>query len=146
MTQFQWADGFHPPKDVPPEAVKSALDELPEISPENLLHASKAKDHVLHEDLWSEGDQVWAQRARLDRCRKIIGAVHEVIVVGGKEITVRHAEFVRTNGEGSWHTIDDITSDSALLEAYMREIQKLNEQATGKMQRLRNVMNPPSEK
>lgn len=139
--RYQWADGFHPPKDVPAEAVKAALDELPEPSPENLLEASKRKRHVLHQDLWSEGDQVWAQRGRLERCRRIIGGVKEVVVAGGKEIEVRAVEFVKPNGgDGRWLNIDTIRSDPDLIDAYLSEIQRLQDQASGKMAKLRELM------
>lgn len=140
--QFKWADGFHPPKDVAPDAVKAAIDKLKEPTPENLLQASKRPKHVLHNDLWSEGDQVWAQRGRLERCRKIIGAVQEVVVAGGKEISIRAVEFVHLNGDGRWATIDTIRSDPELLNAYLSEIQRLQEQAVGKMQKVRDLMAP----
>lgn len=137
---YRWAEGFHPPKKVTPEAAKAAIDKLKEPTPENLLEASKRDKHVLHEDLWSEGDQVWAQRGRLERCRKILGAVQEVVIVGGKEMTVRSVEFVKTSGEGRWATLETIRSDPALLEAYFAEILRLQEQATAKMAKVRELM------
>ena len=137
---YQWADGFRPPKNVSAEDVKQALDSLEEPTPENLLEASKRKRHILHADLWSEGDQAWAQRARLDRCRHIIGAVVEPIVVGGKTITVRSVEYVRANGEGRWATLTQIRSDPELREAYAAEVERLQEQALGKLTKLRELM------
>lgn len=141
---YRWAEGFHPPKNVTPEAVKTALDKLSEPTPENLLHASKRKTHVLHEDLWAEGDQVWAQRGRIERCRRIIGAVHEVVIAGGKEISIRAVEFVKPNGTGRWATLESIRSDPDLLNAYLGEVQRLQEQATGKMQKIRDLMTEPA--
>jgi hypothetical protein len=137
---FEWADGFHAPKGVSVEDVAGALDALPTPSPENLLEASKRKRHVLHGELWSEGDQVWAQRGRLERCRKIIGAVQEVIVVGNREIKVRAVEFVKTNGSGQWTGIESITSDPDLTDAYLAEIQRLQDQAAAKMARFRMLL------
>lgn len=137
---YEWGEGFHPPKDVAADQVKAALDSLKEPSPENLLESSKAKAHVLYGDLWSEGDQVWAQRGRLERCRRIIGAVQEVVVVGGKNIQIRAVEFVKRNGESRWTSIDDIRQNEALRDAYMSEIQRLQEQATAKMEKFRNLM------
>lgn len=143
--QFQWREGAIPPrrlhknKEVAIDAgvVARALRELDAPSPDNLLEASKASDHVLHWELWHEGDQVWAQRGRLDRCRNIIGAVHEVVTMGGKEITTRSVEFIRVNGEGTWAHMEAILSDPAMEKAYLAEIQKLQEQALAKIQRYR---------
>lgn len=137
---FRWADGFHPPKDVPADVAMAAIEKLPDPTPERLLQATKSKRHVLHDDLWAEGDQVWAQRGRLDRCRKIIGAVQSVVVVGGKDISVRAVEFVKLDGEGRWATLATIRSDPALLEAYFAEIQRLQEQAVAKMTKVRELM------
>lgn len=138
---YQWAEGFRPPKGVTPDAVKAALDKLSEPSPERLFEASKAKRHILHEELWSEGDQVWANRARLDRCRHIIGAVRETVVVGNKSLSVRAVEFVRpANGEGRWASLDTIRSDAALREAYLNEVIRLQEQASAKMAKLKELM------
>ncbi len=137
---FEWREGFHPPKGVSADDVKAALDKLREPSPENLLDASKAKRHVLHGELWGEGDQVWAQRGRAEQCRRIIGAVQEVIVVGGKTIQIRAVEFIKRNGEGHWTSIDDIRQSEELRDAYMSEIQRLQEQASAKMAKFRQLM------
>lgn len=142
---FQWREGLVPPrkmrrgKAVPVTAdeVAAALSELPAPSPDNLLEASKASDHVLHWELWHEGDQVWARRGRLDRCRHIIGAVHEVTIVGGRTITNRVVEFVRDRGEGKWAHIETILSDPNLDAAYLLEITRLQEQALAKIERYR---------
>lgn len=142
MTHYTWADGFQPPSGVSAEAVKNALDELAEPSPDNLLDASKTRTHILHGDLWSEGDQAWAQRARLDRCRRIIGAVHEVVVVGGKTLTTRSVEFVRPNGSpnGRWCTLQTIMADPVLIDALMDEVIALQERVTAKLARIRELM------
>lgn len=137
---YEWAEGFHPPKGVGAEDVKHAVDRLKEPSPEALLQASKNKRHVLYGDLWSEGDQVWAQRGRLERCRRILGSICEVVVAGKKTISVRAVEYVRTNGDGRWFSIESIRSDPELMDAYLSEVQRLQEQATGKMEKLRQLM------
>jgi hypothetical protein len=147
--RFQWREGSIPPKYVrdgkeiaiSAEAVAGALRDLDAPSPDNLLQASKASDHVLHWELWHEGDQVWAIRGRLDRCRHIIGAVHEVMSIGGKTITNRTVEFVRVKGEGQWAHMDAILADPALDEAYLAEVTKLQEQALAKLQRYRALKN-----
>lgn len=138
--KYVWADGFHRPKNVDADTVKAALDVLPEPSPENLLDATKAEGHVLHEDLWAEGDQVWAQRGRLDRCRRIIGAVHEIVPVGNREVSIRAVEFVRPNGEGRWASLDNIRNDPDLLDAYLGEVERLAEQAAAKSRKVRELL------
>jgi hypothetical protein len=141
--RFEWREGFHPPSGVAAETVKAALDALPEPSPEALLEASKIAEHPLHGELWSEGDQLWAQRGRLEHCRRIIGAVHEVLTIGGKEITIRAVEFIRTESDkGRWIGLDGIRADPELLDAYFGEIQRLQDQAAGKMAKLRDLMRP----
>jgi len=137
---YHWAEGSRPPKKVTADDMKAALDALPELSPKNLLAASKRKRHVLHNDLWSEGDQVWAKRARLARCRHIIGWVHEEIVVGSKTISVRAVEFVKPNGKGRWVSIESIIDDPELVDAYLAEVQNLQEQAVAKMARIRELI------
>ena len=137
---FQWRDGFHAPKGVKAEDIHAAIVKLSEPSPEELYNASKKKTHVLHEAVWAEGDQVWATRGRIDYCRRIIGAVVETIVVGNRSIETRAVEFVRTNGDGRWMSIESIRSDPDLLDAYIGEIQRLQDQATAKMAKLRELM------
>lgn len=138
---FQWADGFHPPKNVTPDAVKAAIDELADPSPESMLEASKRKRHVLHEDLWAEGDQVWAQRGRLDRTRRIIGSVMETMTIGGKSISIRVVEFVRpAESDGRWATLETIRKAPELLDAYLGEVQRLQDQATAKLAKVRSLL------
>lgn len=140
--KYRWADGFHAPKGVKAEAMMDSIDALSSPTPEALLMASKRKKHVLYDHLWSEGDQVWAQRARLERCRKIIGAVEEIVIVGGKSIEVRAVEFVRdrNTGDGQWLKIGDIMQNKELLCDYLAEVEKAQEQAIAKVTRVRVLL------
>lgn len=142
MTQYYWADGFHAPKNVSADDAMAAIERLKEPTPENLLEASKSKKHILHETLWAEGDQVWANRGRLECCRKIIASVCEVEVVGGREIAIRAVEFVRANGDGRWATLTDIKKDPDLMDAYLAEVLRLQEQASAKLKKVRALMAP----
>jgi hypothetical protein len=143
--KFTWREGARPPTlvrdgkevTISAEAVAKELRKLDVPSPENLLHASKASDHVLHSELWREGDQVWAQRGRMERCREIIRGIHEITTIGGKTITNRTVEFVRVKGEGIWAHMDAILADPDLEKAYLAEIEKLQQQALAKIQRYR---------
>ncbi len=140
MTQFKWAKGYHAPKGISAEEVGAAFRELSDRTPSGLFEASKRKRHILHSHLWAEGDQVWANRARVDECRHIIGAVRAVFAVGGAEISVRAVEFLRENGDGRWADIEEIVADPSLHDAYMSEIQRLQEQAVNKMQAFRILL------
>lgn len=137
---FQWAEGFRPPKGVSPDDVAASLAKLEEPSPESLYEASKEKGHILHGDLWSEGDQVWARRGRIERCRKIISSVHEIVVVGGRDIAIRNVEFVRSEGKGRWAGMETIRNDPKLWDAYMAEVLRLQDQAAAKLSKLRELM------
>lgn len=139
-SRWQWADGFHAPKGVAAESVVEAVGALKAPTPENLLNAAKKKGHVLHDAFWAEGDQVWANRGRLDYARHIIGSLRSVEVRGGKEISVRAVEFVRPNGEGRWAMIDDIIADPDLRDAYLAEAQMLFDQASSKMSAVRRAL------
>ena len=134
---YQWGDGFHAPKGVSAEKVAAVVLAMPNPTPTALVAASKRKTHVLHGELWSESDKVWAERGRLDRAAKIIGAIYEVVVVGGKEISIRAVEFVRHDGEGRWAKLADIRADPELLDAYLAEVIRMQEQAMGKLIRVR---------
>ena len=138
----EWADGAHPPKGVSAEAFLARLRSLPQPSPECSFEASKDPNDLLHDATWGEGDQVWANRARLDYHRHIISTVCEVVVVGGKNIKVRAVEFIHKgeNDDGRWINIGDIRDDAELMEAYMGEIQRLQEQASGKMAKFRELI------
>jgi len=131
----RWRDGFVAPKGVAVADARAAVVELDEPSPEELYEASKDNSHVLHEDIWSEGDQEWARRGRIERCRKILGAIVEIVRVGNREIEVRSVEFV-----GKWALIEEIISDVDLRDRYFLEIQRLNEQAMAKLARCRELM------
>jgi hypothetical protein len=138
--KYQWADGFHPPKGVSAEAFCDALHKLPEPTPEALLKASKKVSHIYHEAIWSEGDDVWARKGRLDFCRRSIASCKEVAFVGGQEVLVRSVEYVHVDGDGRWATMDMIRSDKDLLAAYFEETKKLMYQATAKMERISLLM------
>lgn len=105
---FEWAEGFRAPKGISAEAAKARLDTLPEPSPEASFEASKDPVDLLHNATWGEGDQAWANRARLDFHRHLIGAIRETVVVGGRTISIRSVEFVKTNGENRWVTLTEI--------------------------------------
>jgi len=121
------------------EAVYRAVAALPDPTPENVFEDSKKPEHVLHATIWSEGDQVWANRGRIDYVRKIMRSIGEVVVVSGRTITVRSIEFVRPEArpEGLWSTLERIRADNSLLDAYEAEVIRLQEQALGKMTKLR---------
>lgn len=132
MTQpfkWVWADGFHAPRGVSVEDVGPAVEDAK--TPEALLEASKKRRHCLHDHLWSEGDQVWANRARKEECRTIIRHVRKEMVVGGATIEVRAVEFIRESD--SWESMDDIIANPEMHDAYMGEIERLQEQALRKM-------------
>lgn len=135
----RWASGFHPPRGVSPEAFAGRLRKLKEPTPEASFEASKRKTDLLHEATWGEGDQVWANRARLEFHRKCISSLVEPVFVGGKSIEVRAVEFVRVNGEGRWAHIDDIRADPELYDAYFDAVERLQEQALAKMAKLREL-------
>ena len=131
MTWF-WAEGAHTPKGLSAEAMGEAIQQWP--TPPLMFEASKDRHHILHAELWSEGDQVWANQARLDRTRHIMGACKQQIVIGKKTITMRAVEYIhRKDGTGAWATSDMIRSDSELLEDYLAEVQKLQVQAAEKI-------------
>lgn len=137
---FQWASGFHAPKGVDPKKVAKAIDGLDDLSPDALLNAAKRETHVLHKTLWAEGDQVWAYRGRLEYTRKIMASVEEVETKGSKVIEHRYVEFVRTSEGGRWARMKDILVNQELLDGYMAEIQRMNEQAAAKMTNLRALL------
>jgi hypothetical protein len=83
-----------------------------------LLEKSKRPRHVLHEELWSQGDDVWAQKARLQRCREILGAVTSEYTIGGKVYETRAFEFVR----GAYRTIESIAEDVDLIADLIDQI------------------------
>lgn len=142
MTRYRWREGAVPPKTIDAEVFGSLLDASDDPSPDALFEASKDESHVLHEDLWSEGDQVWANRGRIARVRQIIGMCHKVEVHFGKEISTRVVEFIRPNGPGRWMQTDAIRLSPEFMDAYIREIIRLQEQATDKMSKVQSLLQP----
>lgn len=139
--KYQWSSGFHPPKGVTASQAMAAVDALPEPTPSALLDASKSKRHVLHSHLWAEGDQVWAQRARLTECRRIIGHIEEVVVIGGKTITTRSVEFVRGDREnGQWATLEQIIGSPDMMLAYLADAKRLQMQAVEKVAKIEQLI------
>ena len=75
------------------------------------------------------------------RNRKIIGALEETVIFGGKSIEVRVVEYIRDEkGVGVWATMNDILADKELLSAYLAEVERLQEQATAKVARVRQLL------
>lgn len=135
-TEIVWRRGSHPPKNVDAATVKAAIDELYEPSPEALLEAAKNKKHCLHEELYSEGDQIWAQRGRLERCRHILGDLAEIVVIGGQTIEIRAVEWLRATKDDEqdiWATLEDIRADTELFKRYLKEVRRLQDQASAKL-------------
>ena len=116
---YKWREGSHAPKGVSAALAAKAIEALgEEISAEALLEQSKKPRHILHGELWSEGDAAWAQKARLQRCREIISAVVEEIEIGGKTFETRSFEFVK----GSYRTIESISASSDLISDFIEQI------------------------
>lgn len=136
--KFEWVSGYIPPKEITPEQAARIIEATPD--PDSLFEASKKSTHKLHKALWSEGDQVWANEARREFCRKFIGSLKRTEIKGGKEISFRVVEFVRTNGEGRYATMDQILDNKDLLDGYFREIQQLQRQALNKMETLQILL------
>ena len=132
--KFQWAAGFHPPKNVTAAEAREAVRALPEPSPEVLLDASKAEEHILHPDLWSESDATWAYRGRLERCRHIIKAIVEVHVESKVTMTYRAYEFV--SEPKRWVSMNDILQNPALLRAHLSDVYRRHSETGDKISRL----------
>lgn len=137
MTEFRWREGYHGPRGLDVKAVGQAVEKAKD--PAVLFEHSKAHTHCLHSHLWSEGDQVWANRARLEECRQISMAVLREYSIGGAVYAIRAVEFVRRNGSGTWATMDQILKDSDLEDSYLGEIERLNDQAARKMEAFRQL-------
>lgn len=138
--EYKWAEGYVPPRGVTANACAQAVLDLPEPSPENLLAASKARRHLLHDHLWSENDAVWAGRARLEECRHILGGYRQVVVTKDREIEIRAVEFIRGSGGGKWATVEDICADPQMRDAYLNEAIRQQEQALAKTERVRQIL------
>jgi hypothetical protein len=137
--EYLWRRGFVAPR-IDVAQVAAAINELPEPEPEQLFEASKAEDHVLHEAVWSEGDQEWARRGRIEFCRRILSNIVEIVQVGGQTIETRAYEYVRGEGAGRWSSISSIMADPELRDAYLAEIQRLQMEAAAKLERFRELM------
>lgn len=128
----------------PIEVRRQALEQLIkkgiEPSPENLLKDARKKSHPLHAFFYDTPDEMWIQFGRYEAARRIIDTTKVEFTHGGKTMQVRAVEFVKVNGHGKWATTEDIVKDPELLDAYMLEIGRLNEQAAEKMARLRALM------
>lgn len=136
--EYRFRDGVPRPKGgVAPERVAEALQALEDdegrITPERLLDASKVPDSVFHEDLWGEGDQVWAQRGRRERCRQLIGCVVEVHVIGGASYETRVFEHV----SGGFMRLETIAADPDLVDELFGGVEKSLNEAQSKISRLR---------
>ena len=138
--EYFWRSGYVPPKGIAAVSVKEALDALPEPAPEALFEASKDASHILHEEIWSKGDQEWARVGRIEHCRKIISNLVEIISVGGREIETRVVEFVRLGSEGRWSRIEDVISDPEMRDAHLAAIQRLQDEAAAKLARFRELI------
>jgi hypothetical protein len=131
MVKFQWADGFRPPTGVTAQEVGEVIASLREPSPLLLLEASKFDNHPLHHAIWGEPDETWAERGRIEFCRKIISGLRRVDVISRIDVVTRPYEFVA----GSWHAQEDIMACPALSKAYMADMIRSMEQITAKMRR-----------
>jgi hypothetical protein len=137
MTEFRWREGYHGPRGLDVKAVGLAIEKAKD--PAVLFEHSKASTHCLHSHLWSEGDQVWANRARLEECRQISMAVLREYSIGGRTYSIRAVEYVRQNGGGTWATMNEILNDHDLEDGYLAEIERLNDQAARKMESFRQL-------
>ena len=134
----KWGDApIAPP--CPPEQFDRALHSLDKPEPEPLVLAAKAKKHPLHQRWYvnkTEGE--WAHIARVDDARKLIRNLNEVVTIGGKTVETRAVEFIRlgTSREYTGVYIYNILDDPDMLVSYLREVQRLNEQAAEKLGRV----------
>lgn len=138
--QYQWKEGYHYPKGVKEPGVVMESLEGNEPTPQNLLELSRSDNHPLHAHLWDDNDELWAERGRLNECRKILQSIVTPQIVGERTIEVRAVEFLRVNGEGHWRDIETIRGNESLRAAYLREIQGLQEQALGKLAKYQELM------
>ena len=117
---YSWKEGFHAPKGVSASDAYAAVVALgDDISPENLMEASKDQGHALHQAVWEEGDQAWARRGRIEFCRKVIGGLVLEVQTGPKRVEmVRAVEFVR----GAFLTLDTILDDPELVKELIGQV------------------------
>jgi hypothetical protein len=132
--KFQWAAGFHPPKNVKAREAHAAVKALPEPTPAHLVEASQAPENIFHEDFWSESDATWAYRGRLERARHIIKAIVEVRVENNVTMTYRAYEFV--SEPKRWASMNDILDNPALLRAHLCDVYRRHNETGNKLSRL----------
>jgi hypothetical protein len=135
---YQWRSGFHAPSGVSVEKFGATVEGMDNPCPEQLLEDSKKKTHVIHSHLWTEGDQVWANRARLSECRQMLSSIKKVELIGGEDVSYRVVEFL--SASKTWVKMEVILADNALLEQHFLEIEKLQQQAVSKMANLRMLL------
>lgn len=129
-----------PPEELRLKALKALVENGIEATPENLVQASRKRGAPLYKYFRELPDEQLLEYARYEICRSIIRNTKVDLEIGGKTISVRYVECVKVDGHKRYATVEDIAKDSGLLDAYMREIESLNEQAVNKMQRLRMLM------
>lgn len=131
---YRWREGFHPPKGVSAEVAWRAVEKTPD--PDDLLHAAKRVRHPLHNHLFAEGDQVWAQKARREECRRIVGALQtDIVLKGGEIITTRCVEYLPADpgNEAGYYTVGEIASDQEKMMRLFKEVGRLQQQAMDKL-------------
>jgi hypothetical protein len=130
-TGARWARGFPAPKGTTAEAVWAAMQAKGRYFPEQIMEDSKQSAHPLHAAFWSEGDQVWATRGRMEYARKIVSSLITHTVVRGRVVETRAVEFVRQR----WVPMTEIISDPDLDDAYQQDILRQAEQLHAKLAR-----------
>lgn len=137
-TEVRWARGFPAPRGVSAESVWNAMQARGRYFPEQLMEDSKKIDHPLHAALWAEGDQVWANRGRLEYARKVISSLITPTVVRDRVVETRAVEFVRQR----WVPMAEIIGDPDLDEAYQQDILRQAEQLNAKLARYFELRRP----
>jgi hypothetical protein len=136
--EVYWAPGFHAPRGVAAADVGRSLQGT-DKSPETLLELSKDKNHPLHEAVWGEGDQVWANRGRMELCRKVISAIRVDEITSKKTITYRMYEYIKQTK--SWHDLPEIVVDPTLDAEYQRQIMASIDELQSKLRRYFDLKN-----
>jgi hypothetical protein len=122
-------------------AVSALIESGKEPSPDNLLAASKRKSHPLHAFFWETPESLWADIGRYEGARRVLQFAKQDLIFGGKTIETRMVEYVRDEeGAGRWASMREIVASKQLLSGYMREIENLQEAATEKMRKLRDLI------
>lgn len=137
---YKWKAGFPAPKGVDVEDFVAVLEQLPEPSPKNLYEASKDVEHLMHEDLWSESDAIWAERGRVDRCRHCIAAVWQY-EIDRPEDGHRCYEWIELpTGVCEWARTEDIVSDEQKLLALLKAVTGLQRQMLAKLETITRLV------